>query len=62
MFPDWGKMAFKDFQARPWSELLPKAPEAARDLVSKLVHYESGQRLCAQEAGHSDVAWRSSFD
>ena len=43
-------MAFRDFPAKSWDELLPHAPSLARDLVSKLIVYESGQRLSAEEA------------
>ncbi|KAI9815626.1 MAG: hypothetical protein M1832_005257 [Thelocarpon impressellum] len=49
-FPDWGKMAFHAFPARSWAELLPDVPEPARDLVARLVRYESGRRLSAAEA------------
>lgn len=48
-FPDWGKMQFYEYPAKPWSELLPKASQSARDLVSKLVQYESGRRMSASE-------------
>ncbi|KAF2088502.1 kinase-like protein [Saccharata proteae CBS 121410] len=49
-FPDWGKMQFYEYPAKPWTELLPHANEEARDLVSGLVNYESGWRLTAAEA------------
>ncbi len=42
-------MHFYDFLPKPWSELLPNASESARDLVSRLVRYESGQRISALE-------------
>lgn len=48
-FPDWGKMAFQDFPAKPWSDLLPRASPSARDLVSNLVCYESSLRLSAED-------------
>lgn len=48
-FPDWGKMDFHEFPPRSWTELLPHAPEDAVDLVSKLVRYESSERLPAAE-------------
>lgn len=48
--PDWGKMEFKKFPAKPWSALIPKASSDARDLVSQLVMYESRLRLSAKVA------------
>ncbi|KAI9809458.1 MAG: hypothetical protein M1827_006838 [Pycnora praestabilis] len=49
-FPDWGKMSFYEFPPKPWDELLPQVPEIGRDLISKLIRYESGERLTATEA------------
>ncbi|KAG8624070.1 hypothetical protein KVT40_009046 [Elsinoe batatas] len=49
-FPDWGKMAFKEYESRPWSAILPKASVESRDFVSKLVCYESKTRLIAADA------------
>ncbi|PSK56874.1 hypothetical protein B9Z65_6498 [Elsinoe australis] len=49
-YPDWGKMAFKDYPAKPWSEILPSASTDARDLISQLVCYESRSRLIAAKA------------
>ncbi|KAK5022578.1 mitogen-activated protein kinase, partial [Cryomyces antarcticus] len=48
-FPDWGKMRFHDFPRREWDAILPTASESARDMVAKLVRYESGRRLTAAE-------------
>ena len=48
-FPDWGKMYFHDYASKSWTELLPNASDAARDLVSQLVRYESGSRLTAAQ-------------
>ena len=42
-------MSFYEFPAKPWTELLPTAPESARDLVDQLVRYESGTRLTAAQ-------------
>jgi len=50
-FPDWGKMDFYDFPPKPWTELLPNVPEDAIDLVSKLIRYQSSDRLVAAEVG-----------
>lgn len=50
VFPDWGKMDFNVYPSQPWTKLLPDASEAARELVSKLVCYESSSRLSAAEA------------
>ncbi|EXJ54549.1 CMGC/CDK protein kinase [Cladophialophora yegresii CBS 114405] len=48
--PDWGKMRFQQFPAKAWKDLLPGAPEAAIDFVSKTVCYEMTRRLTAGEA------------
>ena len=48
-FPDWGKMHFHDYPSKSWTDLLPGASDAARDLVSQLIRYESGSRLTAAE-------------
>ncbi|KAK8183277.1 cell division protein kinase [Phyllosticta capitalensis] len=48
---DWGKMEFYKYPPKPWEEVLPpNCDEKARDLVSKLVQYESSTRLTAAEA------------
>lgn len=49
VLPDWGKMRFTVYSPRPWVETLPNATEEGRDLVSKLVTYESGWRLSAEQ-------------
>lgn len=38
-------MDFHFYNPQPWSEILPLAPEAVRDLISKLIRYESSERL-----------------
>lgn len=48
--PDWGKMQWKEFDPRPWSDLLPNASTEARALASKLVCYEPAERLTANLA------------
>ncbi|RDW89914.1 putative cell division protein kinase (Ctk1) [Aspergillus mulundensis] len=48
--PDWGKIEFYKYPAQPWDEVLKGASSNGRDLVSKLVRYESGHRLSAVEA------------
>ncbi|KAI9368665.1 kinase-like domain-containing protein [Aspergillus egyptiacus] len=51
--PDWGKIEFYKYPAKQWDEILQGASSNARDLVRKLICYESSQRLSAQEAlGH----------
>jgi len=55
-FPDWGKFEFREYPAKPWTEILPAVPDAASDLVGKLVQYESTWRLSA-----SDVSDRSIY-
>ncbi|KAF2753695.1 protein kinase [Pseudovirgaria hyperparasitica] len=49
-FRDWGKMQFFRYPPRSWSDLLPHASEVERDLVRRLVCFESGQRLSAVDA------------
>lgn len=52
-FSAWGKMQFKQYTAMDWGEILPEASEEARDLVGKLVRYESAERIRAEEVlGH----------
>lgn len=53
-YPDWGKMAFKEYPAKPWSEILPSASTDARDLISQLVCYESRSRLIAAKVKSLD--------
>lgn len=42
---------YQVFPGRSWEELLPSVDEDARDLVKKLVVYESGSRSTAEEVG-----------
>lgn len=48
-FSDWGKFEFKEYPAKPWTNILPAASDAARDLVGKLVQYQSTWRLSASD-------------
>ncbi|KAJ9356099.1 protein kinase [Paecilomyces variotii] len=50
--PDWGKMEFYEYPPKTWEEILKGASSKGRDLVSKLVCYETGQRISATEALH----------
>ena len=50
LFPDWGKMNFKTYPGKSCDQILPDTTENARQLVGKLVVYESGNRLDAEEA------------
>lgn len=47
--PDWGKMRFTKYPSKSWEEILPGVQSVERDLISKLVVYESGDRLSAEE-------------
>jgi serine/threonine protein kinase len=47
--PDWGKVQFHEYPAQPWSALLPNVSDTERDLVSRLVQYESGLRISAAQ-------------
>ncbi|KAL0254947.1 mitogen-activated protein kinase [Diplodia seriata] len=53
-FRDWGKVQFYEYPSKPWTELLPDCEDKARDLVSRLVVYESSRRLTASEALRHD--------
>lgn len=45
-------MEFYKYPPKPWEEVQPpNCDEKARDLVSKLVQYESSTRLTAAEVG-----------
>jgi hypothetical protein len=46
---DWGKMRFTQYPRKSWEEILPGLQPKERDLVSKLLVYESGGRLSAEE-------------
>ncbi|KAI9736652.1 MAG: hypothetical protein M1834_000856 [Cirrosporium novae-zelandiae] len=48
-FPAWGKMQFYEYSAKSWEELVPGSTKDERDLVSKLVRYQSSDRLSAAE-------------
>jgi hypothetical protein len=48
-FHDWGKMQFVEYDPQPWSCLVPGASEVEVDIVSKLVTYESGSRMTAEQ-------------
>ena len=48
--PDWGKMRFQQFPAKPWRDILPGVPATAIDFVSKTVCYETTERFTAKEA------------
>lgn len=50
--PDWGKMEFYDYPPTPWAEVLRGAPSQGRDLVSRLVQYESHERISAAEVNY----------
>ena len=50
LYPDWDKMTFRQFPGKSWSEILPGAPDAAIDFVSKTVCFETTRRLTASEA------------
>ena len=47
--PDWGKMHFMQYPRKSWEEILPGFQPQERDLVSKLLAYQSGDRLSAEE-------------
>ncbi|KAL8926422.1 MAG: hypothetical protein Q9208_002965 [Pyrenodesmia sp. 3 TL-2023] len=48
-FRDWGKMTFYEYPAKSWEEVLPQASETSRDLVRRLVTFESADRMAAAD-------------
>ena len=48
-FSDWGKMNFTRYPGRLWSEILPGGDTDGIDLVGRLVVFESGVRLSAEQ-------------
>ncbi|CAI7623480.1 unnamed protein product [Penicillium bialowiezense] len=48
--PDWGKVEFHEFPTQAWEDILPGASSNGRDLVSRLLCYESSRRPSAAEA------------
>ncbi|KAK3652105.1 mitogen-activated protein kinase [Elasticomyces elasticus] len=60
-FSDWGKMNFTQYQAKRWQDILKGAEPLEVEIVSRLVVYESDQRLDADEAlKHECLQLRSS--
>lgn len=53
--PDWGKMRFKDYPAKPWNEILPHVGEMKVDFVKSLVVFESTQRSTANAVSHDTL-------
>ncbi|KAF7504535.1 hypothetical protein GJ744_002091 [Endocarpon pusillum] len=49
-FPDWGKMRFVDYPAKPWSTILAGATDLEVEFVSSLVRYEGTRRMTAAQA------------
>ncbi|KAI4842502.1 kinase-like protein [Aureobasidium sp. EXF-8845] len=47
--PDWGKMAFVQYPPKSWTDILPSASADTIELVQRLVTYESGERMKADE-------------
>ncbi|OAG11493.1 Mo25-domain-containing protein [Paraphaeosphaeria sporulosa] len=54
-FPDWGKVQFIEFPAKPWSTLLPGTSDVEQALVGQLVRYESGDRLKAAQSAKPNI-------
>lgn len=42
-------MEFYEYPRKPWEEILTNTSDHARDLVSRLVRYESGDRVSAAQ-------------
>ncbi|KAJ5091480.1 hypothetical protein NUU61_006350 [Penicillium alfredii] len=58
VLPDWGKVEFHPLPARSWEDILPGVSSTSRDLVQRLLRYESSARLSAAEV--CDVIWWAS--
>ena len=51
--PDYSKITFPDTQGVPYKEIVPEATDAAVNLLSQFIIYDSAKRLGAKEAlGH----------
>lgn len=48
-FPDWGKMAFTEYPARDWKDILPGTTDLEIKFVESLLRYESTWRSTAAE-------------
>ena len=48
-------MRFNEYPSKAWEEILPDVQDQERDLVSKLVVYESTDRLSADEVCYPDL-------
>ncbi|KAK5944636.1 mitogen-activated protein kinase [Knufia obscura] len=55
-YPDWGKVKWKEFPAKPWKEILPGASKTAIDFVSRTVCYETTRRMTAVQALSHPIA------
>lgn len=49
-------MQFYDYPTKPWDEVLRGVPSQGRDLIERLVRYESQERMPAAEVKHSFLA------
>ncbi|CAG8111367.1 unnamed protein product [Penicillium salamii] len=49
VLPDWGKVEFHHFPPQAWEDILPAASSNGRDLVARLLCYESSLRPTAIE-------------
>ena len=47
-------MRFNEYPSKAWEEILPDVQSEERDLVSKLVVYESADRLSADEVCYTE--------
>lgn len=47
-------MRFNEYPSKAWEEILPDVQSEERDLVSKLVVYESAHRFSADEVCYTD--------
>ena len=47
-------MRFNEYPSKAWEEILPDVQSEERDLVSKLIVYESADRFSADEVCYTD--------
>lgn len=55
--PDWNKMTFVDFPGKAWDVILPNASTEAKGLVSRLVRYQSTERMSAADVAGLEVVY-----
>ena len=60
--PDWGKMNFVKYPEKSWDEILPDTNAPARNLIERLVVYQSTDREPASKVCRSDTSYLTSAE